>query len=361
MILCQFGKKCATMDFFRCARPHCCVRPIAEHSANFGEAHADDSKLHDQEEPEAWHGPKDGDNALAGTIISDIGGDGAAVFQQDEDAEEAKADSDDHVHRVLKGLRQEADEAGEHVADEEVVDDVEDDGPLEAVFHGDVAEEQAAAEGEKALADVAVENAEEGGGDDDGEKLAVFGEVFHNDATEDDLFNDGAEEGGVEEHGQAWLHVAEAVSGGAEGVAQLAGNPFDGWIGEDEQELETEKQYDATCENAKGHVPGGACLEVAGESAAAVGKDEEHADGEGDEGMQAELLHDEGLDFFQGNVAVSAHFCGGGNDHCGKGHKGENQRIDEDEAMGAAEISAHVVFFFSCHDGESPSGYWLIC
>lgn len=134
-----------------------------------------------------------------------------------------KPTDDDHVHRVLKGLRQEADEAGEHVADEEVVDDVEDDGPLEAVFHGDVAEEQAAAEGEKALADVAVEDAEEGGGDNDGEEFAVFGEVFHNDATEDDLFNDGAEEGGVEEHGQGWLHVAEAVSGGAEGVAQLAG------------------------------------------------------------------------------------------------------------------------------------------
>lgn len=153
-----------------------------------------------------------------------------------------------------------------------------------------------------------MEDAEEGGGDNDGKEFAVFGKVFHNDATEDDLLNDGAEEGGVREHGQAWLHVAEAVSGGAEGVAQLAGNPFDGWIGENEQELEAEKQYDAACKDAKSHVASGALSRVAGESAATVGENKEHTDGEGDKGMQAGLLHDEGLDFFQGNVAVSAHF-----------------------------------------------------
>ena len=70
--------------------------------------------------------------------------------------------------------------------------------------------------------------------------------------------------------------------------------------------------------------------------------------------MDARLLHEKGLHLFQGDITAVAHLNGGRNDHGCKGHEGKEQGIEEDEAIGAAEVSAHVAFFLFCHDGRSP-------
>lgn len=112
---------------------------------------------------------------MLGAIGAIVAGDVGAIFPQRQPAaDDANAEDEGNLRRLLPGCREQRKGAHQKIGEDKVVHDVQRNRPADAKFYGNDAEQQASDKGKDALHDVAVENAEKGSGGDDGEDFAIL-------------------------------------------------------------------------------------------------------------------------------------------------------------------------------------------